>query len=157
MNDIKSVLFVCTGNSCRSVMAEGLLKKYLKELGKETIEVDSAGVMNYSGQPPTPETIEVMNKEGIDVSSHRSKNLTRNLIEGADLILVMERMHKDMVVSMVPEASPKTYLLTEFGIDEKGRGSKKYGVQDPLGMSMEGYRICLGVIKNQIERIARKL
>ena len=68
MSEARSVLFVCTGNSCRSVMAEGLLRKYLKELGKDDIEVRSAGPSAVNGSPATKETIEVMKKEGIDVS-----------------------------------------------------------------------------------------
>lgn len=155
MNNISSVLFVCTGNSCRSIMAEGLLKKYLKELGKENIEVRSAGIIALPERAPTPETIEVMGEEGLDVSGYSSKSLTRDLIKNSDLILVMEKMHADAVANMAPEAVPKTFLLKEFGgrIDDQNDTD----VRDPIGMPLDEYRDCLDTVKRHIERIAKKL
>ena len=113
MGKIHSVLFVCTGNSCRSVMAEGLLKKKLKELGKDDIVVRSAGVRSINDYPPTDETIEVMKGEGVDISRFKSTVLNNKLIIGADLILVMSAMHKAEIIRWTPEASAKTFLLRE--------------------------------------------
>jgi len=92
-------------------MAEGLLKKRLKELGKNDVEVRSAGMRAFGGMPPTSGTIEVMKETGADVSGVRSKMLTNEMIRDADLILVMEDMHREEIVRRVPDASPKTHLL----------------------------------------------
>lgn len=151
MSDIKTVLFVCTGNSCRSVMAEGLLRKRLKELGKDGIKVMSAGIAAIDSYPPTDATIEVMGGEDVEMSGFRSKRLTANLVKKADIILVMQSMHKEEVIKLVPEAASKTYLLKEYG--SSGRPGD-INVPDPIGRPLDDYRKCLDLIKKEIERIA---
>jgi protein-tyrosine phosphatase len=94
-------------------MAEGLMKKRLKELGKDHIKVFSAGTGAMDGFAPTDETIEVMKMENIDVSGYRSKHITEYIIKNSDLILVMEEAHKTLISEIAPEARSKTYLLKE--------------------------------------------
>lgn len=156
MGKIRSVLFICTGNSCRSVMAEGLMKKYLKEMGRADIEVRSAGILPGGGLIPTPETVMVMKEEGVDVAAYRSKPLTADLIRGADLILVMENIHKEEVLRLDPEAGPRTYLLKEYGILPK-ENHMRLSIPDPIGKPLEYYKGSLAVIKKEIERIAKTL
>ena len=154
MNKIKSILFVCTGNSCRSVMAEGLARKYLKELGKSYISVSSAGSSAIDGLSPTQETVNVMKDEGLDVSAFRSKRLTAELIKNSDLILVMEGSHKNIISSMAPEAAAKTYLLKEFLINKGGKNyPENPDVPDPIGEPEDFYRLSFEVIKDNIKRI----
>lgn len=158
INSIKSILFVCTGNSCRSIMAEGLMKKHLKALDKERIEVVSAGVGALDGFPPTEETVETMEKEGVDVSRYKSKKITPEMIKNADLILVMEASHKDIVARFVPDAAAKTHLLKEFLAEKTGRDyPDDRNIPDPIGRPMDYYKLSFEIIKSQIERIAKLL
>jgi len=119
MSDIHSVLFVCTGNSCRSVMAEGIMRKRLYELGKNDIEVSSAGTMAINGLQPTEETIKVMEESGVDVSEFKSKGMTADMAKRFDLILAMEPMHKEAILKMAPNAASRTFLLKEYGNTSK--------------------------------------
>lgn len=157
MNKIKSILFVCTGNSCRSVMAEGLLKKYLKEAGRNDIEVSSAGISAPENFPPTESTVEVMKLQGVNVSGHKSRNITPDIVRSADLILAMEDIHKEEVLRLVPEAAPKTHLLKEFGLESKKSDPEGIGIPDPIGKPGKDYQNSLNTIKKEIERIAKIL
>lgn len=157
MAKIKKILLVCTGNSCRSIMAEGLLKKALKDLGKNNIEVTSAGVNAIDGIAPTRETIEAMKKEGIDVSGFRSKRLTDKDIYDADLILVMAVHHIADIVKSSPEAAPKIHLLKRFGLSEDEHTSEDMDISDPIGMPSDFYECTMDSIKQEVERIARLL
>ena len=145
MKNVKSILLVCTGNSCRSIMAEGYLVKRLKELGMSSIKVISCGVSAVSGQSPTNEAIEVMKKEGVDVSDYKSTTLTKTLIDEADIILVMERMHKERILKVSPEAENKIRLLMEFATNS---GYKSLDIEDPVGRPIEFYREVFEVIKS---------
>ena len=153
---IKSVLFVCTGNSCRSVMAEAILRMRFYELGKDHIEVRSAGVRALDGLPSSNETIEVMKEEGVDVSDYRTKNVTADMIKKADLILVMEPMHKDEILAITPEAKGKTYLLKEYG-SSSTFNPRGYSVHDPIGKPIDEYRITRDEIKAEIARFVKEL
>ena len=157
MTNVKSVLFVCTGNSCRSVMAEGLLKKYLKELGKNDIMVRSAGTRAASGMGATDETVEVMKAEGVDVSGFKSARLTDHMIKDSDLILVMEPLHALEVIRKAPEASGKVFLLKEYAKADGAGHPHGMDVPDPIGRPLKDYKTCLAIIKKEIERIARLL
>ncbi|MFA6142854.1 MAG: low molecular weight protein arginine phosphatase [Candidatus Omnitrophota bacterium] len=157
MSDIKKVLFVCTGNSCRSVMAEALLKKYLKGAGKDGIEVRSAGTRALTGLPPTEETLEVLKAEGITLSDFKSTNLTDQMIKDADLILAMEDLHKDEILRRMPAVLSKIHLLKEYGHTGEKYHDEGIGVPDPIGRSKEFYDYVMNLIKKEVERIVKIL
>ena len=111
---MKHILFVCTGNTCRSPMAEWILKT---ELNKESINdftVSSAGISVIFPSGPSNHAVEVMKKDGIDISLHQSKQITNDMIKEADLILTMTVNHKDTITNAFSETADKVLTLKEY-------------------------------------------
>jgi len=106
---MRTILFVCTGNSCRSVMASEMLKKTLANNKK--LEIISAGTSAMLGMKATENTLNVLQKEGINAFAHKSAPVTKDLIDKADLIFVMERFHKDRILEISPEVKPNILSL----------------------------------------------
>jgi len=144
------VLFVCTGNSCRSPMAEGILKDLLEKEGVEDVVVESAGTMAPSGMSPTNFAVLTMVEMGIDISSHKAQPLTEAMVKEADLILVMERVHQHFIEHFLPSARDKVFLLKTFG-KEDVEGNME--IDDPIGGDLDFYRMCGQILKREIERI----
>src|SRR5258705_13893483 len=109
---MKTILFVCTGNVCRSPMAEGILRHALQ--GRGDYRVMSAGLGAMEGQPPSPYAVQAVRELGIDISSQRSRMLTPELESQADFIFGMTHNHIDTVMLLYPQAAEKTFLLREF-------------------------------------------
>ena len=154
MPGIKRILVVCTGNSCRSVMAKGLLKKMLQD--RKDIFVVSAGIAALPGLRPTRETIDVMAQHHIDVSSHLTQRLTNQMVEDSDLVLVMERIHREEILNRLPHAKKKVFLLKEYA-DTIPRFSSEVDVPDPIAKSPDVYESCFRMIQEAIEKVVKKL
>jgi len=129
----KRILFVCTGNICRSPMAEGLLRHAARNRGD--IEVASAGVATGYGQQPSESGIEALRQWNIDISAISSQPVTDELIHWATHIFAMTRSHLDAILTFFPEAAPKSWLACEFH-PELGDFPE---VPDPIGLGLHAY------------------
>lgn len=152
---MKNILFVCTGNSCRSVMAEGFLRDMAEEAGLD-IETSSAGVGAMDGYPSTEETIKVMREHGIDMSRHRSRRITYEMVKAADGIFVMETYHRDAILKQWPDAAKKTHLLAEYAQTPMPWG-KEIDIPDPIRMSSSFYQNVSRVIRDCVRGLADKI
>ena len=109
---MKTVLFVCTGNVCRSPMAEGIFRRAVE--GRGDFRVLSAGLGAVDGHPPSPYAVQAVKELGIDISNQRSRMLSPELVAQADFIFGMTHNHIDTVMLLYPQAAEKTFLLREF-------------------------------------------
>src|SRR5277367_6390997 len=140
---MKTMLFICTGNVCRSPMAEALFRRAVS--GRGEFSALSAGLGAVDGQPPTPHSVRAMGELGVDISAQRSRMLTTELVRSADLILGMTHSHVDTIALLYPAAAGKKFLLREF--DETLEPFEK-DIGDPIGSAYEIYVDC----RDQIEQ-----
>jgi RpiB/LacA/LacB family sugar-phosphate isomerase len=140
---MKTILFICTGNVCRSPMAEALFRR--AATGRGEFRALSAGLGALDGQPPTAHSVEAMRKLGVDISEQRSRMLTADLVRQADYIFGMTHSHVDTVALLYPAAAEKTFLLREF--DDTLESFEK-DIGDPIGSPYEVYEEC----RDQIEQ-----
>ncbi len=152
--DLFLLVFVCTGNICRSPMAEGIMKNIILDRAQETgvspnIKVISAGTHATDGYPASEHAITVASEEGITIGTHRSRMLTDDIVLSSDLILTMERAHTDIIKRVWPEAR-HLMELKRFGRNATGDSE----VSDPIGMGVEVYRSVFKEIQRELNRSA---
>jgi tRNA threonylcarbamoyl adenosine modification protein (Sua5/YciO/YrdC/YwlC family) len=148
------ILFVCTGNTCRSPMAETIARKMIadrlgcriEELEDRGVIVQSAGLSAMSGGCAAPEAVDVMAAMGLDVSAHESQPLTGQMVRNADIIFPMTRSHRQAIISQWPDAGKRTELLA---VDQSD-------IPDPIGGPPDVYRRCAEQLRGELEsRIAK--
>jgi len=145
---VKSVLFVCTGNICRSPIAEGLFRRLLGN--RKDIEVASAGVHAVRGQPPSLYAVQVCEEEGVDISGLRSQPLTAALVDRATHIFAMTGAHLETIEMLFPQGAEKSFLLREF---EQPGTTVWRDVPDPIGLGREVYEDCARIVKNALPSV----
>ena len=145
---MKSVLFVCTGNICRSPIAEGLFRRLLGN--RKDIEVASAGVHAVRGQPPSLYAVQVCEEEGVDISGLRSQPLTAALVDRATHIFAMTGAHLETIEMLFPQGAEKSFLLREF---EQPGTTVWRDLPDPIGLGREVYEDCARIVKNALPSV----
>jgi protein-tyrosine-phosphatase len=159
MDKPKKILFVCTGNTCRSSMAQSLAQKKLQmmNMGSEQVEIISAGTAAIDGCPASREAIKVLKDRGIDLSGHTAQKLTLNMIKEADYIFTMTGLHKEQVLFIDPSAKGKVFTLKEFSGTEKAGMENHMDILDPFGGSEEIYLQCANKLDEAITKMLKKI
>jgi protein-tyrosine phosphatase len=183
---VATILLVCTGNICRSPMAEGFIRRRLADRGVEGVDVESAGVSGWDESPATEEAVHALAELDIDISGHRARRLTSRLVDRADLVVAMADEHRDAVIRVVPSAAPRTFTLKELVrlLETEGdpsgsaspaerigarveraeamrAGAPQPGgdedVADPLGLGLEAYRATAWELEELTARVVAGL
>ena len=145
------LLFVCSGNTCRSPLAAAIARREAETRGLTDVAVESAGVSAFDGTPASDGAILVAMERGLDVTGHRSRTLTRDLVAESDLILVMGPHHKDRVTAL--GGGEKVHLLTSYAT----HGASCGPVADPFGGDLAEYRQTCDELEEQIRGIFDRL
>lgn len=145
-------MFICTGNICRSAMAEGLMRKLVNDNNKNVV-VYSCGIYAEDGDMATYNAIEAIKDYGVDLREHRATNIQNSQIEDMDIILCATMSHKNTVIRIYPELKDKVHTIKEFaGFDEND-----LDIPDPWGYDIDTYRFCASTINKCLEKIIEKL
>ena len=142
------VLFVCSGNICRSAYAAAKFKQLTKD---HDVKITSAGTLRIAGSKAAPEMVATARENGIDLDDHRSSPLSRLLIQSADLIFVMEDNHKQVITRISPESEPKIVMLGHF------LNEPQQEIEDPMGQEPEVYRTVSAQIYEALENWLARL
>lgn len=168
------ILFVCTGNICRSTMAEGLFKDLVSRAGIEDVTVSSSGTWGLTGEMATPPARQVMEARGVDITSHRARELDPKEVEEADLVVAMTSVHLREISKAAPAAIRKTFLLKELAEMEmppqadggpraeriralletpRPRWRRELDLDDPMGLPHGVYERCGQEIEAGVNRL----
>ena len=148
---IKKILFVCTGNICRSPMSEYYLRKRLADEDISGVEIDSAGTFALGSNSASLETQQIMESIGVPLADHRSSPITLEKLRAADLILVMEKDHKELIENRMPRMAHKVKLLGSY---IKGEEEE---VIDPYGYEKEVHQQSFQQIQDAVENLIKEI
>jgi|SRR5436190_5364614 len=141
------ILFVCTGNTCRSAIAESIARKIVIERGLPDVELQSAGTSAWDGAPASDGALLVGMERGLDLSTHRAQTLTRELVRDADLVLAMGPHHLERIEAL--GGAGRAYLITDFA----SRGASARPVNDPIGGELDIYRATVDELEQEVRRV----
>jgi protein-tyrosine phosphatase len=153
LKNYANILFVCTGNICRSPMAEGILKKLLHDARLEQISAASAGVCALPGNPASSLARRVAAENGVDLSKHRARPVSSDIMDQSDLVLAMEPSHRHDLIASYPEARNRIFLARCFA----DTGSSPRSVADPYGLRYESYRFCYLDLEDAVRGLVHHL
>lgn len=149
----KHVLFICTGNLCRSPLGEGILQHKLAENNIGSVTVSSAGTFGLNGYPAAELAVEVAARHGVDISEHRARHVTREMLEGADFVVGMERDHIVEAEVVLKDTGGKYRLLTDYGPPQM-RGSE---IDDPYGGPIDRFIDAYDRIEECVDGLLREV